>query len=68
LFLPNHVADLLAACVDYFQDFPEVERILSEADGDDQPFIELLKLAGFRRTKKLNMPYKTANLYESAQG
>ncbi len=63
LAIQDNMAVVLRAFLDYFFTFPEVSRIVADIETKNEWTNTLFKMAGFRFHKKINIPYKTANLY-----
>ncbi|HWK02743.1 MAG TPA: GNAT family N-acetyltransferase [Puia sp.] len=63
LAIQDNIAILIRTCVEYFFSFPEVGRIIADIDLKNEWTNTLFKMAGFRCTQKVRIPYKTANLY-----
>ena len=56
-------AELLGACIRHFFSFPEIGRIIMDVEAGDKWMNAQIKKLGFHWHKKINKPYKIANLY-----
>lgn len=63
LAIQDNIAVLLRTCLDYFFSFPETGRFVADIETKNEWTNTLFKMAGFRYHQKINIPYKTANLY-----
>ena len=63
LAVQENIALLIRACLEYFFSFPEVGRVIADIETKNEWTNTLFKMAGFRCTQKIRIPYKTANLY-----
>jgi acetyl CoA:N6-hydroxylysine acetyl transferase len=59
----DQMTGLLRTCLDYFFSFPEVGRVLADADTADTWGNELFRKAGFLLLQKIAVPYCASNLY-----
>lgn len=59
----DRMAGLLRTCLEYFFSFPEVGRILADADIADTWGNELFQKTGFLLLQKIAVPYRPSNLY-----
>jgi RimJ/RimL family protein N-acetyltransferase len=55
---------ILQTCLHYFFSFAEVKRVIGQPHTGDKDLNTAMPEAGFEFTGKLEMAYKTANLYE----
>ena len=58
-----HMSELLSNAMEYFFSFGEVNRVLAEADINNEGMNALLRKAGFHFYKRVSAPYKISNLY-----
>jgi hypothetical protein len=63
----DRMAGLLRTCLEYFFSFPEVGRILADADIADTWGNELFRKTGFLFLQKIALPYRPSNLYEKTR-
>ena len=57
-------ACILQTCIEYCFSFSEVKRLISEPNVWDKDLNEAMVQAGFKLIQKIDMVYKTSNLYE----
>jgi hypothetical protein len=63
LAVQDNIAVLMRGCLDYFFSFQEVGRIIGDIETKNEWTNTLFKMAGFRYSKKVSIPYKPSNLY-----